>query len=213
MQVRELRVDTRGDDDKPVIRGHAAVFNEEAIIAGFFREVVKPGAFKRAIKEKQDVRALENHDANRVIGRTVAGTLEIWEDKRGLAIEVTPPDTQVANDLLENIRLGNVDQMSFAFTAVEEKWIEKKDEIALRELIDVDLYDVSVVTYPAYEGTSVGLRSAESIFNDHIQSLEGWTPERDNDAKRHGQELDRARARVELIKHKRNERYENGQAH
>ena len=62
MQVRELRIDTRGDDDKSIIRGHAAVFNEETVIGNFFREVVKPGAFKRAIKEKQDVRALENHD-------------------------------------------------------------------------------------------------------------------------------------------------------
>jgi hypothetical protein len=200
MKVRELRVDTRGDSDKPVIRGHAAVFNEETIIGNFFREVVRPGAFKRAIKEKQDVRALENHDANRVLGRTAAGTLEMWEDKRGLAIEVTPPNTQVANDLLENIRLGNVDQMSFAFTAVEEKWIEKKDEIALRELIDVDLYDVSVVTYPAYEGTSAGLRSAESILNDHLQSLEGQELEGDDDAEREGLELDRARAIVDVTK-------------
>ena len=125
-------------------------------------------------------------------GRTI-------EAGRGLAIEITPPDTQVANDLLENIRLGNVDQMSFAFAAVEEKWIEKKDEIALRELIDVDLYDVSVVTYPAYEGTSVGLRSAESIFNDHLQSLEGQAPEGDDDPKPAGLEPADAREVADLI--------------
>ena len=196
MQVRELRI----EDDGKRVAGYASVFNEETVIAGFFREVIKPGAFKRAIKEKQDVYALKNHDQNLILARTTNGSLLMQEDKTGLWVEFDPPDTQTGRDMVEEIRTGLVDEMSFAFIAVEEKWIEKKDELTLREVIDVDLFDVSPVTYAQYKGTSVGLRSAESIFNDHLQSLEGQVPEGDDDAEREGQELDRARAIVEVLK-------------
>ena len=195
MQVREFRTD---DDGKIV--GYASVFDEETDIGGMFREVVRPGAFARAIKEKQDVRALFNHDPNYVLGRTKSGTLKIEEDKRGLWIEVQPPNTQFAADLMESMKRGDVDSMSFAFIATEETWTERKDDATLRELKDLDLFDISAVTYPAYEGTSVGLRSAESIFNDHIQSLEGQAPEGDDDAEREGLELDRRRAVVDVTK-------------
>jgi len=193
--MRELRA----DKEEGTIEGYAAVFNEETSIAGMFREVVKPGAFKRAIKEKQDVRALWNHDPNHILGRTKADTLTIEEDRKGLWISIVPPNTRFASDLVESIRRGDVDQMSFAFIATEEKWIEKKDEPALREIIDVDLYDVSPVTYPAYEGTEVGLRSAESVYQDHIQSLEGQVPEGDDEPQVVGLEPDEAREIADLI--------------
>jgi HK97 family phage prohead protease len=195
LPVRELRA----DKEAGTIEGYAAVFDEETNIGGMFREVIKPGAFKRAIKEKQDVRALWNHDANHILGRTKADTLTIEEDRKGLWISIIPPNTRFASELVESIRRGDVDQMSFAFIATEEKWIEKKDEPALREIIDVDLYDVSPVTYPAYEGTEVGLRTAESIYNDHLQSLEGQAPEDDDDPKPEGLEPDEAREIAELI--------------
>jgi HK97 family phage prohead protease len=195
MQVREFRAD---DDGKIV--GYAAVFDEEADIGGMFREVVKPGAFARAIKEKQDVRALWNHDSNHILGRTKAGTLELREDDKGLWIEIDPPNTILANGLMESMKRGDVDNMSFAFIATEETWTERKDEPTLREIKDLDLFDISPVVYPAYQGTSVGLRSAESIFNDHIQSLEGQVPEGDDDAEREGLELDRRRAVVDVTK-------------
>jgi len=202
-EVRYLTADSlevRVDDDRPVIEGHAAVFNKETVIGDYFREVIKPGAFKRAIREKQDVRALFNHDPNHVLGRTPAGTLHLSEDKRGLKIAIDPPDTQFANDLLTSIRRGDVDQMSFAFRATEEKWIEKKGEMSLRELHDVDLYDVSPVTYPAYEATDVGLRSAESVFQDHIQSLKGQEPEGDDAELAETQEREDAQRVVDLIR-------------
>jgi len=126
------------------------------------------------------VRALWNHDANFVLGRTKAGTLKLEEDRKGLWIEIDPPNTQAAHDLMESMRRGDVDQMSFAFRAVEETWTERKDEMTLRELKDVDMYDISAVTYPAYEGTQVGLRSAESVYQDHVNSLEAQElPEED----------------------------------
>lgn len=169
MVVRELR--TAEDGNR--IEGYASVFNEETDIGGLFREVIRPGAFARAIKEKHDVRALWNHDPNYIIGRTKSGTLKLEEDKRGLWISVEPPETQFGRDLMESIRRGDVDQMSFAFIATDETWNERKDQPVLREIKDVDLFDVSPVTYPAYEGTSVGLRSAEAIFEDHLRSLTG----------------------------------------
>jgi len=202
-EVRYLTADSlevRVDDDRPVIEGHAAVFDEEAVIGDYFREVIKPGAFTRAIKEKQDVRALWNHDANHVLGRTKAGTLHLSEDKRGLKIAIDPPDTQFANDLLTSIKRGDIDQMSFAFRAVEEKWIEKKGEMSLRELHDLDLYDISPVTYPAYAATDVGLRSSESVYQDHVQSLEGQEPEGDDAKRAEEQELEDAQRVVDLIR-------------
>ena len=175
MEVREFRA----KDDCKIV-GYAAVFDEPTNIGGMFDEVVRQGAFARAIKEKQDVRALWNHDANFVLGRTKAGTLKLEEDRKGLWIEIDPPNTQAAHDLMESMRRGDVDQMSFAFRAVEETWTERKDEMTLRELKDVDMYDISAVTYPAYEGTQVGLRSAESVYQDHVNSLEAQElPEED----------------------------------
>ena len=195
MGVRELRAD--GESGK--IEGYASVFNEETDL-GYFREVVRPGAFKRAINEGQDVRALWNHDPNYVLGRTTSGTLELAEDRHGLKITIDPPDTQFARDLVKSIDRGDVDQMSFAFVATEEAWTERKDETDLRELIDVDLYDVSPVTYPAYEGTSVGLRSAEAIYNDHVESLGAQVLTDDADADDRAQVLADAQRRVNLVK-------------
>ena len=195
LPVRELRVEK---EDGRIV-GYASVFDETTSIGGMFDEVVRPGAFARAIKEKQDVRALWNHDSNHILGRTKSGTLTLEEDKRGLWIEIDPPDTQTAHDVIESMRRGDVDSMSFAFVATEETWTERKDEPTLRELKDLDLYDISAVTYPAYEGTEVGLRSAESVFNDHLQSLEGQVPESDDEPQEVGLEPDVAREVADLI--------------
>ena len=204
MKVRELRIKDEGDDSN-CIEGYAAVFNEETVIGEWFREIIRPGAFSRAIKEKQDVRALFNHSADHVLGRTKSGTLELDENKKGLWIEIDPPDTQPARDVLELIRRGDISEMSFAFTVHGpngDEWDEteiKKGKLPLRTLVDLDLYDVSPVTFPAYEGTEVGLRSVESIFNDHLQSLEGQAPEGDDDPKPAGLEPAEAREVADLI--------------
>ena len=170
-EVRSIAVhELRAEDEGNKIVGYAAVFNSTTDL-GYFEERIKPGAFGRAIKEQQDVRALWNHDANFVLGRTKSGTLRLTEDNVGLQIEIDPPNTQSARDLVESIRRGDVDQMSFAFIAVKESWTERQGLLPLRELEDLDLFDVSPVTYPAYEATTVGMRSAESVFNDHVQSI------------------------------------------
>ena len=191
MPVCELRADT----DARTITGYAAVFDQETRIGSMFREVIRPGAFTRAIEERQDVRALWNHDANFILGRTVADTLTLTEDDHGLRITIDPPDTQTGRDMVESISRGDVTEMSFAFVAREEKWVEDPEQLALRELIDVDLYDVSPVTYPAYSGTSVGLRSAEDIYQQHIDSRQQELPEDTDDG---SQECDIKRRRIDL---------------
>lgn len=149
-----------GEERKMV--GHAAVFGEPADIGGWFREQIEPGAFKSSIK-KDDVRALWNHNDDYVLGRNKAGTLKLTEDETGLKVSIDPPDTQVARDLAVSIGRGDISQMSFAFQVQEEEWIrgEGKD-LDLRKIKKVRLFDVSPVTFPAYDGTDIAMRSHEA---------------------------------------------------
>jgi HK97 family phage prohead protease len=151
----------RAKADKPGIEGYAAKFNEE-YDNGWFIETIKPGAFTRAVKEKQDVRGLMNHDANLVLGRTKSGTLSLNQDATGLYFECDLPDTQTARDLYELVKRGDIDGCSFGFQVMKQSWREEKDAggkmIQYREIEDVDLFDVGPVTFPAYPQTSVDAR-------------------------------------------------------
>lgn len=142
--------------------GYAAVFNETTRIHDFL-EVVRPGAFAKTIRSA-DVRALWNHNDDYVLGRTKSGTLKLREDDKGLAVEIDPPNATWANDLLETISRGDVDQMSFAFAVVSDRWGTENGK-TLRELLEVDLYDVSPVTYPAYKQTTIVSEEARK----HVQ--------------------------------------------
>lgn len=165
-----LEVRKAGDTKKLV--GHAAVFNREATIAGFFREMIAPGAFTTAIKE-DDVRALFNHDPNFVLGRTASGTLTLSEDKEGLRYETTPPDTQWARDLMVTVGRGDVNQSSFGFSVVREEWTkpENRAELPLRTILEARLYDVSPVTFPAYEETTAEARSQAAAIATADETL------------------------------------------
>lgn len=166
-----VRLQTRAKDGDatPVIVGHAALFNERSEDLGGFREVIAPGAFVDAIKA-DDVRALLNHDANYVLGRNRSGTLSLTEDTRGLAVEIEPPDTQWANDLMRSMERGDITQMSFAFSVRPNgsNWAKDDDGTVIRTLTKVRLFDVSVVTYPAYTATdaSVGQRAARAWLDE-----------------------------------------------
>jgi hypothetical protein len=163
----EFRVEER-EDKSPVIKGHAAVFDQLSENLGGFREMIAKGAFKDAIKE-DDVRALFNHNSDHVLGRNKAGTLRMKEDSTGLAIEIDPPDTQVARDLMISIERGDIDQMSFGFSVKPngENIGEDDDGNMIRTLTDVRLFDVSPVTYPAYPQTDVAMRSVNKYLSEH----------------------------------------------
>lgn len=157
--LTELRVAKGEGDEGPKIRGYAAVFNQLSEDLGGFREKIAPGAFKKSMRG--DVRALWNHDSSQVLGRTKSKTLRLEEDDKGLAIEIDPPDTQTARDLMHLIERGDVDQMSFGFRMIKDKW-ETEGGKDLRTLIEVQLLDVSPVTFPAYPKTEVAVRGLEA---------------------------------------------------
>lgn len=152
----ELRAED--SDDGFVLRGHAAVFDSLSGDLGGFRERIQKGAFRRSIQDGADVRALLEHDPARILGRNKAGTLTLREDDIGLSVEIHPPDTTAGRDVIESVKRGDLTQMSFGFRTVTDEWaIEDSEQI--RTLIDVDLFDVSVVAYPAYPDTDVAKRS------------------------------------------------------
>lgn len=148
----ELR---EGDKGK-TIAGYAAVFNEETDIGGAFREIIAPGAFKGTLD--RDIRALVDHDSGRVIGRSKAGTLRLNEDSHGLAVEVDLPDTTDGRDLAVSLSRGDISGMSFGFRVTHDEWDETK-EIPTRTIRAVELFEVSAVAFPAYDGTELALRS------------------------------------------------------
>ena len=157
-------VDIQGDGELPKIVGYAAVFDSESRDLGNFTEVIKPGAFNRALSEKQDVRAFVDHDASKILGRTKAGTLDLSTDSVGLRVEITPPDTTVGRDTVESVRRGDLDSMSFGFVVRDDNWREVEGR-ALREIRDLDLHEVSLVSFPAYEETSVAVRRLDRELN------------------------------------------------
>jgi len=170
----EIRMEAREDGKKPIIRGHAAVFN---VIGdgGWFREQIRPGAFAHSI-QSDDVRALFNHDSNLVLGRNTAGTLRLSEDDKGLAIEIDPPDTQLARDLQILIERGDISQMSFGFQVLDESWsYSENSEPDLRTLEKVKLWDVSPVTFPFYKETDVSIvKRSHDAWAQAQQPDESW---------------------------------------
>jgi HK97 family phage prohead protease len=146
----------RYDEKEGIITGYAARFNVWSEDLGFFKEKIRAGAFSKTIGES-DVRCLFNHNPDLVLGRSKNGTLELSEDNKGLVYSCKLPDTTYARDLQVSIERGDVTQNSFGFTTVKDEWNERGDK---RELVEVRLFDVSPVTYPAYPQTDVKVRSA-----------------------------------------------------
>jgi len=160
-KITDMKLEKReGDKKLPKITGYAAMFNKLSVDMGF-REKIAPGAFRSALKTS-DTRALFNHNPDYVLGRQSAGTLTLREDERGLWMEVDPPNTSYAHDLVENIRLGNIKEQSFGFTVKSDNWEGIDEDTPTRTLLEIgELYDTSVVSFPAYQDTTVALRSLD----------------------------------------------------
>lgn len=156
----ELRVD--GVKEKRIF-GYAAVFNSLSEPMWDFREQIAPGAFKESI-DKDDIRALWNHNPDLIIGRNRAKTLVLNEDNHGLQFEIILPDTQTGRDLAESIKRGDVSQNSFSFMLRGKDGEEWNDEGTIRTLKKVQLFDVSPVTYPAYKDTEAHVRSGFNVY-------------------------------------------------
>lgn len=158
--------DSGGANDLPMIVGYAAVFYNPAdpdtqyeMYNGIIERIV-PGAFDQAIRE-DDVCALFDHDESLILGRTSAGTCRLSADRIGLRYEIDPPNTQVARDLIESIRRGDICGSSFSFVPREGGSTNAWDgDSPICTLTNVKLFDVSPVAIPAYKGTSAGLRGS-----------------------------------------------------
>jgi HK97 family phage prohead protease len=145
----------QADDGTMRLSGYAAVFNDNSVPLPFV-ERIAPGAFRKTLSETPDVRLLINHEGL-PLARTKNGTLTLSEDERGLYMDAVIADTQEGRDLYTLVQRGDLDQMSFAFRVIRQKWNEGRTERLLTELSLAD-GDVSVVTYPAYPTTSVEAR-------------------------------------------------------
>lgn len=162
---REVRswtpAEIRAQGDGIKVSGYAAVFNQITDIGGFFLEVIKPGAFTDAIG-RDDVTFLINH-AGLPLARTRSGTLVLRQDLTGLFMEtmLDAADPDVLS-ITGKMKRGDLDKMSFAFIPEIQEWDETGDT-PLRTIIKAKLFDVSIVTTPAYDGTSIGLRSLEAF--------------------------------------------------
>lgn len=179
-QIRQVRptathFETR-EDGAPTIEGYFAVFDSIYEIAQGMTESVAKGAFSRTLSG--DIRALTNHDTTLVLGRTKAHTLELREDEHGLwgKITVNPNDRDAMN-LYERVKRGDVDQCSFGFEIVNEETDFREDGSIHWTIKDVNLYEVSACTFPAYQQTNISARQAE---RDNIakREVEAWKIQR-----------------------------------
>lgn len=141
------------------LRGHAAIFGQHAKIRGVY-EALAPTAFDAALR-RDNVRALINHDPDKLLGTTRAQTLKVGVDSVGLEFEIPKlPNTSYANDLRELVERGDLDGCSFGFCPGEDAMSVARDGRQIRTHTSVaQLFDVSAATYPAYEGTDLALRS------------------------------------------------------
>lgn len=167
--ITDLKTRDGIEGESNVISGYAAVFNSKTTIGDWFEEIINPGAFSKAIASG-DVRALFNHDWGNVLGRTKSGTLKLEEDERGLKFEVVLPNTSVARDLKESMQRGDINQCSFGFYPTEETW-DYSTEPALRTINEVELFEVSVVSLPAYDDTEVSLVRSKELDKEVEQRM------------------------------------------
>jgi len=163
--VRDVEA-RQAEDGTMRLSGYAAVFNDSSVPLPF-KESIAPGAFRKTLSETPDVRLLINHEGL-PLARTKNGTLKLTEDDRGLYMDATIADTSEGRDLYKLVERGDVDQMSFAFRVIRQKWSDDRSQRVLTEVSLAD-GDVSVVTYPAYPTTSVEAREALQNAIDAIK--------------------------------------------
>lgn len=193
----DLDFEERNDDSPAKITGYAAVFyvegdegTEYELMPGLVERVM-PRAFNRVLEDKaaQNPAALFNHDPNMILGRVNAKTLKLSKDTRGLKYEIVPPNSTVGKNVMESVRRKDVTGSSYSFVVDEAGQKFKRDkradgtEVDVRELHSVSvLYDVGPVVYPAFTGTSAGMRAANSDLSEVRSAYEAWKQEQNGEA-------------------------------
>jgi len=146
------------------LSGYAAVFNSEAVL-GDFVEVIRQGAFAKSLATGSNIRALYHHQGDALLGTTRGGTLKLQEDAHGLRFDLALPDTTHGRDLAVLVERGDVAGCSFGFKVAEggDRWEQRAGRL-MRELLDVELHEVTLTHDPAYQDTSVALRCVPSYW-------------------------------------------------
>jgi hypothetical protein len=162
LTVNDFEVRKGPAGDGMSFSGYAAVFNSDSEPLPFIERIM-PGAFRKSLKSRNNIRMYLNHDSSMLLATSRAKTLRLMEDERGLKVEADLPDTTIGRDLSTLIQRGDVDSMSFGFS-VPPKGDSWSDDGSVRELKEVRLYEVSVVTgFPAYQATSASVRSLDQL--------------------------------------------------
>jgi HK97 family phage prohead protease len=150
----EIRAEIAGN----TLTGHAAVFNQETRIGDWY-EHVEPTFFDRPLRERQDT-VLQAEHAGLPLARTTSGTLKLSKDSTGLVFEADVAPTTTGADVRALVERGDLVACSFGFSVAEDAWSVRKDGAQSRALVECErLWDISVVTFPAYAGTDVALRA------------------------------------------------------
>lgn len=196
-----FHAETRDDGEGFNFSGLASVYDVETDL-GPFRERVAPTAFSKTLKDQADVRLLVNHDGV-PLARTKSGTLELKSSEMGLHA-MTPDGKPLdrnnprVQEVVSAMQRGDLDQMSFAFQAVKDEWDDEPADggTSIRTIREAKLFDVSVVTYPAYEETSAEIRSAvNKVAEAKGLSTAPAADEPHSDPEPHSEALDLTRSR------------------
>lgn len=162
----EIRATENADSMTVDVEGYASVTGtpyEVRDYLGDYTEIIEPGSFAKTLKENADVRYLINHEGI-PLARTASGTMSLKEDSTGLRVHASLDSRMtLANDLVIAIGRGDLTEMSFAFRAVKQTW---SPDYQQRNIQEVQLFDVSAVTYPMSPATSVKLRAADFLINN-----------------------------------------------
>ena len=163
-EVRTNSVDfeVRAEGDGMTFTGYASVFNSPSEDLGGFVEYVAPGAFRRSLQSRNEVKLLWNHDAGEPLASLRGGTMSLVEDNRGLKVTAQLPNTSRGRDVAELLRTKVIDTMSFGFNVIRDSW---STDGKTRTLESVRLFEVSVVSFAAYPATTAQVRSASPTIN------------------------------------------------
>ena len=153
------------------LTGYAAIFNSEADLGGFV-EVVRNGAFRKSLEGGTNIRALYHHQGDALLGTTRGGTLQLREDAHGLAFSLALPDTTHGRDLAILVDRGDVAGCSFGFRVRDggDRWEQRGGQL-VRELLDVDLVEITLTADPAYQDTTVAMRSRPAALSRDLNLL------------------------------------------
>jgi HK97 family phage prohead protease len=154
----EADFELRAEGDGMTFVGYAAKFNSPSEDLGGFVETIEPGAFRRSLRSRNDVKLLVNHDTGRVLASTRSGTMKLYEDEVGLRVEASLPNTTDGRDMAELLRRGDLNKMSFGFSVIKDSW---NNEMTERTLKSVRLFEASIVAFPAYASTEAMVRSLD----------------------------------------------------